>query len=64
VQEIENLDCLLLKTKVLLLELLKSCKIDDIEDDNIDYLEPKQHISKEEIRDFFQEKLRNISKLK
>jgi len=38
--------------------------IDDIEDDNLDYLEPKQHISKEEIRDFFQEKLRNMSKLK
>jgi len=32
--------------------------IDDIEDDNIAYLEPKEHISKEKIRDFFQEKLK------
>jgi len=31
--------------------------IDDIEDDNIDYLEPKENISKEKIRDFFQKKL-------
>ncbi len=31
--------------------------IDDIEDDNIAYLEPKEHISKEKIRDFFQKKL-------
>jgi len=28
--------------------------IDDIEDDNIDYLEPIEIISKEKIRDFFQ----------
>ena len=31
--------------------------IDDIEDDNIEYLEPKEAISKEKIRDFFQAKL-------
>lgn len=31
--------------------------IDDIEDDNIDYLEPSIQISKEEIRDFFQRRL-------
>ena len=31
--------------------------IDDIEDDNIKYLEPKEIISKEKIRDFFQEKI-------
>ncbi len=31
--------------------------IDDIEDDNIDYLEPKERLSKEKIRDFFQKKL-------
>jgi len=31
--------------------------IDDIEDDNIEYLEPKETISKEKIRDFFQAKL-------
>ncbi len=31
--------------------------IDDIEDDNIEYLEPKEILSKEEIRDFFQAKL-------
>jgi hypothetical protein len=31
--------------------------IDDIEDDNISYLEPKEIISKEKIRDFFQEKI-------
>lgn len=31
--------------------------IDDIEDDNITYLEPKETISKEKIRDFFQAKL-------
>jgi len=34
--------------------------IDDIEDDNIAYLEPKEKISKEEIRDFFQSKLKAI----
>jgi predicted nucleotidyltransferase component of viral defense system len=32
--------------------------IDDIEDDNIDYLEPIQKIKKEEIRNFFQERLK------
>lgn len=31
--------------------------IDDIEDDNIEYLEPKERISKEKIRGFFQKKL-------
>ncbi|MFA5455709.1 MAG: nucleotidyl transferase AbiEii/AbiGii toxin family protein [Sulfurimonas sp.] len=31
--------------------------IDDIEDDNIDYLEPSEKIRKEEIRDFFQKRL-------
>ncbi len=31
--------------------------IDDIEDDTIDYLQPKEHISKEKIRDYFQERL-------
>ena len=31
--------------------------IDDIEDDNISYLEPIEMISKEEIRNFFQSKL-------
>ena len=36
--------------------------IDDIEDDNIGYLEPEEQISKEKIRDFFQEKLKNIGK--
>lgn len=35
--------------------------IDDIEDDNIDYLEPKESISKERIRDFFQKKLDRMS---
>ena len=34
--------------------------IDDIEDDNIRYLEPKESITKEEIRDFFQDKLNKI----
>ena len=34
--------------------------IDDIEDDNIEYLEPKETISKEKIRDFFQAKLDRI----
>ena len=34
--------------------------IDDIEDDNIAYLEPKEIISKEKIRDFFQKKLDRI----
>jgi len=33
--------------------------IDDIEDDNIGYLEPTKQISKEKIRDFFQERLQN-----
>lgn len=31
--------------------------IDDIEDDNIEYLEPIENITKEEIRDFFQQRL-------
>jgi len=31
--------------------------IDDIENDNIEYLEPQETISKEQIRDFFQVKL-------
>jgi len=34
--------------------------IDDIEDDNIDYLEPIKNITKEEIRDFFEQRLHNI----
>jgi len=34
--------------------------IDDIEDDNIEYLEPVERISKEKIRDFFQAKLDRI----
>jgi predicted nucleotidyltransferase component of viral defense system len=33
--------------------------IDDIEDDNIDYLEPMEKIKKEEIRDFFQKRLKD-----
>lgn len=32
--------------------------IDDIEDDNIDYLEPKERISKKQIRDFFDSHIR------
>jgi len=31
--------------------------IDDIEDDNIDYLEPKENISKAKIRDFFEKRV-------
>ena len=34
--------------------------IDDIEDDNIEYLEPKEQLSKEQIRDYFQSKLDRI----
>ena len=34
--------------------------IDDIEEDNINHLEPIEHITKEEIRDYFQKKLNNI----
>ena len=34
--------------------------IDDIEDDDIAYLEPIEHISKEKIRDFFQKKLDRV----
>jgi len=34
--------------------------IDDIEDDNIEYLEPIEKISKEEIREFFQYRLNRI----
>jgi len=36
--------------------------IDDIEDDNINYLDPIEKISKEKIRDFFQARLKHISK--
>ena len=32
--------------------------IDDIEDDDISYLQPIEKISKEEIRDFFQKRLK------
>ena len=32
--------------------------IDDIEEDNINHLEPIEHITKEEIRDYFQKKLK------
>ena len=32
--------------------------IEDIEDDNITYLEPKEKLSKEQIRDFFQKRLK------
>jgi len=35
--------------------------IDDIEDDNIEYLAPKELITKEEIRNFFQDKLNRIT---
>lgn len=35
--------------------------IDDIEDDNIDYLEPIEKVKKEEIRDFFQKRLKTHS---
>jgi predicted nucleotidyltransferase component of viral defense system len=35
--------------------------IDDIEDDNIEYLKPKESITKEEIRDFFQNRLNRIT---
>jgi len=35
--------------------------IDDIEDDNIEYLAPKESITKEEIRDFFQNRLNRIT---
>ncbi len=34
--------------------------IDDIEDDNIEYLEPIEKISKEQIRDFFQARLNRL----
>jgi hypothetical protein len=34
--------------------------IDDIEDDDITYLEPIEKIKKEKIRDFFQNKLQKI----
>ena len=36
--------------------------IDDIEDDKIEYLKPKEMISKEKIRDFFQARLDRIVK--
>ncbi len=36
--------------------------IDDIDDDNIEYLEPKEIISKEKIRDFFQARLDGVIK--
>ena len=34
--------------------------IDDIEDDNINYLDPKELISKEEIREFFENRIKNV----
>ncbi len=36
--------------------------IDDIEDDTIKHLEPKEHISKEKIRDYFQKNLNRFIK--
>ena len=38
--------------------------IDDIDDDNIEYLEPIEVLDKKEIRDFFQDKLDKILRLK
>ncbi len=38
--------------------------IDDIEDDNIEYLEPIETISKEEIRDFFQDRIDKVARSK
>jgi predicted nucleotidyltransferase component of viral defense system len=35
--------------------------IDDIEDDKIDYLDPKEIISKEKIRDFFETRLKRLT---
>jgi predicted nucleotidyltransferase component of viral defense system len=35
--------------------------IDDIDDDNISYLEPVEEIKKEEIRDYFQQRLQYVS---
>lgn len=77
-QDLKNLNCLLPKTKVLLLEMMESCNVLDKyvfvggsalalhlchrksedEDDNIAYLEPKEKVSKEQIRDFFQKRLK------
>lgn len=34
--------------------------VDDIEEDNMDFLEPAENISKEAIRDFFQKELKKI----
>ena len=38
--------------------------IDDIEDENIDYLEPEQKLSLHKIRDFFEKELRKLSCIK
>ena len=54
-QDLKNLKCLL-PYKLFAVALVY---IDDIEDDNIDYLEPMEKIKKEEIRDFFQKRLKD-----
>lgn len=38
--------------------------IDDIEDDNINYLEPVEKMSKVQIRDFFQDRIKDIAGVK
>lgn len=73
---LKNLKYLLPDTRVLLEELVNSCRLfimpeitfklfataliymDDIEDDDIDFLEPIEKLSKGEIRDYFQRELK------
>ena len=90
-KDLKNLNCLLPRTKELLLYLIDNCDfltkecmgirkifevseavvegvtfklfavaliyIDDIDDDDISYLEPKEKISKTKIREFFEERI-------
>ncbi len=36
--------------------------VDDIEDDNIEHLDPKEDVNNSQIRDFFEEKIKDLIK--
>jgi hypothetical protein len=50
VKDLKNLNCLLLDTRKVLLQIVESCIFLD---DNINYLQPNEIITKEKIREVF-----------
>jgi hypothetical protein len=51
VKDLKNLNCLLLDTRKVLLQIVESCIFLD---DNINYLQPNEIITKEKIREVFE----------